>query len=102
MEQATDLARQLNISYLETSALTASNVEQVFIMLTTGIYRKKVPKPIDSSSSGKPSLSIDQDLGRTVPVTSEAHIEIGPKPSSFRLKDNQSSATNKRNNCCSK
>ncbi|CAF4503356.1 unnamed protein product [Rotaria sp. Silwood2] len=50
-EQATALAKQLNLPYMETSALSSSNVEQVFISLATGILHKKTLQSIDTSSS---------------------------------------------------
>ncbi|CAF4529563.1 unnamed protein product, partial [Rotaria magnacalcarata] len=34
-QQATALAEQLNLSYMETSALNATNVEQAFALLVT-------------------------------------------------------------------
>ncbi|CAF4194218.1 unnamed protein product [Rotaria sp. Silwood2] len=52
-EQATVLAKQLNLSYMETSALNSSNIEQVFATLATCILHQKTPKSIGTSSSSE-------------------------------------------------
>ena len=40
-EEATNLARQYNCSFLEVSAFTGSNVEQIFISLSISIFKSK-------------------------------------------------------------
>jgi Ras-related protein Rab-11A len=63
-EQATNLAKQLNIPYMETSALNASNVEQAFMSLVTSIYQKKKLQSVGPSSD---RISIEEP---TVPKKS--------------------------------
>ncbi|CAF0749268.1 unnamed protein product [Didymodactylos carnosus] len=43
-DQAMMLAKQQNMSYMETSAMNSTNVEQAFTTLVTAIYYRKVPK----------------------------------------------------------
>ena len=97
-DQATALAQKLNVSYLETSALNSSNVEQAFTTVVTNIYHKKMPKSIDSSSPGKLSTDPSLSTTTTVPVSSDGSVELGLKQS-FRLKDNQKAAP-KKEGCC--
>ncbi len=98
-EEATALAEQLNLSYMETSALNATNVEQAFILLVKSIYHRKMPKPISSSTSetSPPTVSIDPTSTRTVSVsyssTSKPDKSIRP---SFR----ESTKSSKKNGCC--
>ncbi|CAF4653641.1 unnamed protein product [Rotaria sp. Silwood1] len=99
-EQATALAEQLNLSYMETSALNASNVEQAFVLLVTSIYQKKMPKQMDSSSAmGKSSsetVSMDHSQPPTVPVGPDQSITFDRpiRPS------NNEKASSKKNGCC--
>ncbi|CAF0889010.1 unnamed protein product [Rotaria sp. Silwood1] len=101
--QATALAEELNISYMETSALNASNVEQAFITVVTGIFYKKMPKSVDNSSSSSSAAAMTS-MGHvptlTVPVSSDPQIVISPNQKSFRLKDNQKSTVPNSNGCC--
>ncbi|CAF2378975.1 unnamed protein product [Rotaria sp. Silwood2] len=99
-EQATSLAEQLNLSYMETSALNASNVEQAFVLLVTSIYQKKMPKQMDSSSttakSSSETVSMDYSQAATVPVASDQTIMFDRpiRPS------NNEKASSKKNGCC--
>ncbi|CAF3024419.1 unnamed protein product [Rotaria socialis] len=96
-EQATRLAEQLNISYLETSALTSSNVEQAFLTIVNSIFYKKMPKAVDNTSAIASSGQIPTS---TVTVPSDGHIVISSTPKSFRLKDNQKPAESNSTKCC--
>jgi Ras-related protein Rab-11A len=96
-EQATALAEQLNLSYMETSALNASNVEQAFSTLITSIYYKKMPKSMDTSSS---PTSVDHVPTSAVRVSPDAAVQISVNQKSFRLKDNQKPASPKKSGCC--
>lgn len=96
-EQAMALAQKLNVSYLETSALNASNVEQAFTTVVTNIYHKKMPKSMDNSSSN--NSAVDPPSTSSIPVSSDGSVEIGLKQKSFRLKDNQK-PTAKKEGCC--
>ena len=98
-DQATALAQKLNLSYLETSALNSSNVEQAFTTVVTNIYHKKMPKSIDNSSPGKLSTDPAPSTTTTAPVGSDGSVELGLKQKSFRLKDNQKAAP-KKEGCC--
>ncbi|CAF5212873.1 unnamed protein product, partial [Rotaria magnacalcarata] len=80
-EQATRLAEQLNISYLETSALNSSNVEQAFLTIVNSIFYKKMPKTVDNTST---IASSGQTPTSTVSVPSDAHVVISSTPKSFR------------------
>ncbi|CAF0784712.1 unnamed protein product [Rotaria sordida] len=100
-EQATALAEELNLSYMETSALNASNVEQAFVLLVTSIYQKKMPKQMDSSStiaekSSSETVSMDNSQPPTVPVGSDQTI-IFDKP--IRPSHNEK-ASSKKGGCC--
>ncbi|CAF4727284.1 unnamed protein product, partial [Rotaria sp. Silwood2] len=48
-EQATALAKQLNLSYMETSAFNSSNIKQVFATLATCILHQKTTKSIGTA-----------------------------------------------------
>ena len=97
-EQATALAQQLNISYMETSALNASNVEQAFSTLVTSIFYKKMPKSVESFNPSP----IEHVPTKTVPIISEPEVDIARPQKSFRLNSNQSSSstTTKKTGCC--
>ncbi|CAF0819583.1 unnamed protein product [Rotaria sordida] len=99
-QQATALAEQLNISYMETSALNASNVEQAFITVVTGIFYKKIPKSVDNSSSSSAMTSIGHGPTSSIPVSSDAQVVISPNQKSFRLKDNQKPTVSNSGGCC--
>ena len=102
-EQATRLAQQLNVSYMETSALSASNVEQAFSSLVTSIFRKKLPKSLvnsEPSPSLVKSVSIDDTPTRTVPDPSDGEVRIEPTPRSFRVGEEQNPTPPKKGGCC--
>jgi Ras-related protein Rab-11A len=102
-DQATALAQNLNIAYMETSALNASNVEQAFTTLVTNIYHKKIPKAMDNSSSitsSTVSKIAEQETTSTGPVSSDGQIEIGINRKSFHLKNNPEPMSPKKNGCC--
>ena len=46
-EEATNLAREYNCNFLEVSAFTGSNVEQIFISLTSSIYKSKQKNKVE-------------------------------------------------------
>ena len=102
-EQATRLAQQLNVSYMETSALSASNVEQAFSSLVTSIFRKKLPKSLDNplpSESPERSVSIDNTPTRTVSGPSDGEVRIDSTPRSFRVRDETNPPPPKKGGCC--
>ncbi|CAF0782523.1 unnamed protein product [Adineta ricciae] len=98
-DQAKDLAQRLKVSYMETSALNASNVEQAFITLVKSIFYKKIPKSVDN-----PTTSTETDHSSTKPVTSDAQVEISTNTKSFRLNDKTKPVAPKKNSsgggCC--
>lgn len=100
-EEATALAAQLNVSYMETSALNASNVEQAFTLLVTSIYQKKKPKQIDISipeERHSATVSIEPRSTRSVSVsynTSSKSSEKAIRPSFNEYKKEQ-----KKAGCC--
>ncbi|UJR35737.1 hypothetical protein I4U23_028487 [Adineta vaga] len=101
-EQATDLARRLNLSYMETSALNASNVEQAFILLVSSIYEKNKPIHMDSSLSAtdktsSTSVANDYSQALTVPVTSNEAVD-SDKP--IRPSNKEKRSSQKKNGCC--
>jgi Ras-related protein Rab-11A len=101
-EEATALAEKLNLSYMETSALNATNVEQAFVLLVTSIYHKKMPKQIDSSPSPVPekssaTVTIDHSSRRTISFASDSASKSDkPIRPSFR----ESTSISKKNGCC--
>jgi Ras-related protein Rab-11A len=92
-DQAIALAKQLNISYMETSAMNATNVEKAFTTLVTTIYRKKKSKSVNSSvlptsRTGEPR--------ETIPIVSEPTIKLESPP---RL-DGDEPPVPKKPGCC--
>ncbi|CAF0846840.1 unnamed protein product [Adineta ricciae] len=100
-DQAKDLAQRLKVSYMETSALNASNVEQAFVTLVKSVFYKKIPKSVDN-----PTASTATDHSSTVPVTTDttdAQVEISTNTKSFRLNDKAKPVALKKNSsggCC--
>jgi Ras-related protein Rab-11A len=94
-EQATALAEQLNLSYMETSALNATNVEKAFNLLVSSIYQKKKPKQIESASSYSPQLGNSRAV--TLPVPSDPSLSID-KP--IRLPSDKKASSPKKSGCC--
>ncbi|UJR10341.1 hypothetical protein I4U23_014547 [Adineta vaga] len=96
-DQAKALAQQLNVSYMETSALNAYNVEQAFITLVTSIFHKKIPKTVENSSAMSST-----DHSSTVPVLSDPQVEISAPSRSFRVNGASKPVTSKKNSggCC--
>lgn len=91
--QAIDLAEKLNLSYMETSALNASNVEEAFHLLVNTIYQKRAPTLICASTDqNEPSVAI------TKPVIIEETKPIDDKP--LKLTESKKSSSNKKNSCC--
>ncbi|CAF0999705.1 unnamed protein product [Adineta steineri] len=101
-EKATNLAKELNVSYLETSALSASNVEQAFQTLVTSIFYKKMPKSLENpSATTKTSSSTEHEPSKH--VVKEDRVEIVSPPESFRLKKDSSTKPvhqKKSGGCC--
>jgi len=101
-EEATALAEQMHLSYMETSALNASNVEQAFTLLVTSIYNKKKPKQIDLNSDSNQlrteSVSFFKDnvQTRTISVSSTATTK-SDKPIRPSYRD---STVKKKPGCC--
>jgi Ras-related protein Rab-11A len=101
-QEATALAERLNLSYMETSALNATNVEQAFILLVTSIYHKKMPKQIDSSqasSSEKSSatVTIDHSSTRTISLPSDS---TSKSDKSIRPSNKEKASSTKKDGCC--
>ena len=46
-EEATNLAREYNCNFLEVSAYTGANVEEIFFNLTSSIYKSKQKKQVE-------------------------------------------------------
>ncbi|CAF1133050.1 unnamed protein product, partial [Didymodactylos carnosus] len=86
-EQALMLAKQQNMSYMETSALNATNVEQAFTTLVTTIFHRKVQKPLTDDITPAP---ITKD-------TPDPVIIINSQPNN---QNNQNKQQPKKNNGC--
>ena len=96
-EEATALAKHLNLSYMETSALNASNVEQAFVLLVTSVYEKNKPLAMDASESSLTPASDDMSNTRTVPVgTDETHDSDKP----IRPSHKEKRSSQKKSGCC--
>lgn len=97
-QQATYLAEQLNLSYIETSALNSTNVEQAFILLVTSIYEKKATQSIVTRSLS--TSSADQiDESNTKPVEQEKTV-IFDEPIRLRNGKKNTNPSGKKNGCC--
>jgi Ras-related protein Rab-11A len=100
-EQATELAERLNLSYMETSALNASNVEQAFVLLITSIYQQKSPKHMELSLSTEksPADSVPVDHSQTRPIhvapDSTSTLNVAIRPS-----NNDKARSGKKSGCC--
>jgi Ras-related protein Rab-11A len=94
-DQAIALAKQLNVSYMETSAMNAMNVEKAFTTLVTTIYHKKKSKSVNSSVL--PTSRTGEPI-ETVPIVSEPTIKLGSFP---RLDDDDNEPpVPKKPGCC--
>ncbi|CAF1173162.1 unnamed protein product [Adineta ricciae] len=96
-EEATALAKHLNLSYMETSALNASNVEQAFVLLVSSVYEKNKPLSMDTSLSSPTSTSDDISHTRTVPVGVDETLD-SEKP--IRPSHKEKRSSQKKNGCC--
>ena len=94
-KQATTLARQLNISYMETSALNATNVEKAFTTLVTTIYRKQKAKVIEV----RLPTQVYHEPVETIPIRPEPSIKLKPFPPPGNEDENTPSEPKKRG-CC--
>ena len=81
---------------METSALSASNVENAFVLLVTSIYHKKMPKVIASTAAAA-TVSMNTLQPPTIPVDSESTI-IFDEP--IRPSHNEKRRYSKKNDCC--
>jgi len=61
-EEAKQFASENNLSFIETSALDASNVELAFQNILTEIYRIVSSKALDQGESGGPVLGNDRKV----------------------------------------
>ena len=91
--QAMSLAERLNLSYIETSALNASNVEEAFHLLVKTIYEKEKPKMMSSSQVSP----IDQTETLRKPVQSDPTIKL---EESVTLTPNNAGSSQKKKACC--
>ncbi|CAF1354583.1 unnamed protein product [Adineta steineri] len=101
-EQATALAEQLNLSYMETSALDATNVEAAFLLLVSSIYEKRKPLLLESSLSiTERTLTVlasdDHSNAQTIPITSETTDDLD-KP--IRPSGKEKKSSQKKSGCC--
>lgn len=86
-EQAVDFARELGISYMETSALNKSNVEKAFMTLVGNIYQKKKQTTTHQDRLDEPKL---RGIGPSIPVVSNPLDEENVGQQSFHLKNDYS------------
>ncbi len=93
--EALNLAKQFNISYMETSAMNATNVEKAFIMLATNIFRKKKSRPVNDSNQSTSPFNDPED---TRPIVREPTIILRPHPSP--IKDDDQLPDSKKKGCC--
>ena len=92
-QRATELAEQLNLSYMETSALNASNVEEAFGLLVNSIYQRKKSTVIHSTSIVAEDHS--NAPRKTVEETPTVSID-----DPIRLPRNKKSTGEKKGGCC--
>lgn len=92
-QQATELAEQLHLSYMETSALNATNVEEAFLLLVNNIYQRKTPKSMISTSNASDDHS--HAPRKTVEDTPTVSFD---EP--IRIQKEKKSATEKKGGCC--
>jgi hypothetical protein len=78
---------------METSALTASNVDKAFITLVTNIYQKKKSKSVNSPVGPTPK---NDEAIRTIPISYEPTIKI----TSFPRPDDEEHPVPKKRGCC--
>lgn len=101
-DEATALAAQLNLSYMETSALNATNVEQAFTLLVTSIYKRKSPKQIDSSVPAErtaATVSIEPKV-RSVTVSFTNDTKSPKSETLIRPSLNERKTAQKKSGCC--
>ncbi len=98
-EQATALAERFNLSYMETSALNATNVEEAFVLLVTSIYKKKMPKQIETSTSEEKSAAVpvDHSHGRPIDAAPDTTVILDK---AILPPNNEKGRSGKKSGCC--
>ena len=78
-EDAEAFAQENGISFIETSALDASNVEEAFSSILTKIYEKVSRKSLnaDSGSAGKSKSTMSNDQSKVIVVEPEEDDDAG-------------------------
>ena len=66
-EEAKSYAERNNLSFIETSALDSTNVEQAFTNILTGIYRIVSQKQLDNERKPNSKKPINNTVDITVP-----------------------------------
>lgn len=78
------LAEEYGVQFFETSALTGSNVEDMFMELATTIKRKRIDE-LEGAANGSSGISLaDQSQGRTINLgPQDSQGPAGSKASSY-------------------
>lgn len=78
------LAEEYGVQFFETSALTGSNVDDMFMELATTIKRKRIDDLAGAAANGSSGMSIaDQSQSRTVNLGTQGSGKPGSKASAY-------------------
>jgi small GTP-binding protein len=86
-EEATNLAREYNCNFLEVSAYTGANVEEIFFNLTTSIYKSKQKKQAEK-------MEYSEENNTHHGSNRNKKLKIGPTPQNIGV------AASRKGSCC--
>ena len=86
-EEATNLAREYNCNFLEVSAYTGANVEEIFFNLTTSIYKSKQKKQAEK-------MDYLEENNTHYGSNRNKKLKIGPTPQNIGV------AASRKGSCC--
>ena len=87
-EEATNLAREYNCNFLEVSAFTGANVEQIFISLTSSIYKSKQKNHVEKMDYFEENNNIQHGNNRS------KKLKIGAAPQNIDV------SASRKGSCC--
>ena len=87
-EEATNLAREYNCNFLEVSAFTGSNVEQIFISLTSSIYKSKQKNKVEKMDYFEENNNTQHGNSRS------KKLKIGATPQNIGISESR------KGSCC--